>query len=262
MNLIDIGANLAHDSFDADREAVLARARNAGIGTIIVTGSDVDSARKALELARAQPGFLYATAGLHPHHASTLDDATLVALREVARAPETVATGEMGLDFFRDFSPRPAQEQAFHRQLEMAVAIGKPVFLHQRDAHSRFLPILREYLDHLPAAVVHCFTGTREELRDYLDLGLHIGITGWICDERRGRHLLDCVHDIPLDRLMLETDSPYLLPRNLQPRPTGRRNEPMYLPAVLAAIVQARGLDLDEVAAATTATARHFFQLR
>jgi TatD DNase family protein len=261
MNLIDIGANLAHDSFDADRDAVLARARQAGVGTIIVTGSDAESAYRALQLARAHPGFLYATAGLHPHHAARLDDTTLAALNAVAQAAETVATGEMGLDFFRDFAPRPVQEQAFQRQLEMAAAIGKPVFLHQRDAHARFLPILREQLARLPAAVVHCFTGTREELRDYLEAGLYIGITGWICDERRGQSLAECVRDIPLDRLMLETDAPYLLPRSLRPRPAGRRNEPMYLPAVLAAVAQALGRDTDEVAATTTATARRFFHL-
>jgi TatD DNase family protein len=261
MSLIDIGANLAHDSFDPDRDAVLARARQAGVSAIVVTGSDLDSARKAVALARAHPGFLYATAGLHPHHASSLDDDTLHALQETALAPQVVATGEMGLDFFRDFAPRPTQERAFQRQLEMAVAVGKPVFLHQRDAHARFLPILREQLDRLPAAVVHCFTGTREELRDYLDVGLYVGITGWICDERRGQHLLACVRDIPLDRLMLETDAPYLLPRNLQPRPAGRRNEPAYLPAVLATVAQALGRPPAEVAAAATATARRFFRL-
>lgn len=261
MTLIDIGANLSHDSFDADRDAVLARAREAGVSQIIVTGSDVSSARQALALARRHPGFLYATAGLHPHHAADLNEACLEDLRAVAQAPETVATGEMGLDFFRDLAPRPVQEQALHRQLEMAVTVAKPVFLHQRDAHARFLPILREYLDRLPNAVVHCFTGTREELRDYLDLDLHIGITGWVCDERRGQHLLECVADIPLDRLMLETDSPYLLPRTLKPRPASRRNEPMYLPAIVDQVAQALGQDTNSVGAATTKTARRFFGL-
>ncbi len=261
MTFIDIGANLAHDSFDADRDAVLARARAAGVHKIVVTGSDVDSARQAVALARSHPGFLYATAGLHPHHADQLDEGYLKALQELAMAPEAVASGEMGLDFFRDFSPRPVQERAFHRQLEMAVAVGKPVFLHQRDAHVRFLPILREYLDHLPKAVVHCFTGSREELRDYLDLGLHIGITGWVCDERRGRHLLECLPDIPLDRLMLETDAPYLLPRTIKPRPSSRRNEPMYLPAVVACVAQALAKDASTVGVATAETARRFFEL-
>lgn len=259
--LIDIGANLAHDSFDADRDAVLARARNAGVGVIIVTGSCLASTQQAIALARAHPGFLYATAGLHPHHASDLDGETLSSLHSLATANEVLATGEMGLDFFRDLSPRAAQELAFHRQLEMAVAIRKPVFLHQRDAHTRFLPILREYLDRLPAAVVHCFTGTREELHDYLDCGLHIGITGWICDERRGQALKDCVRDIPPDRLMIETDAPYLLPRGLQPKPATRRNEPMYLPAVIAAVAAAQDRPVTQLAAETSATARTFFAL-
>lgn len=261
MSLIDIGANLAHDSFDGDRDAVLARARQAGVGRIIVTGSDVDSAAAAIDLARAHPDFLHATAGLHPHHASSLDEDCLQRLHKMATASEVVATGEMGLDFFRDFSPHSDQEKAFHRQLEMAVSVGKPVFLHQRDAHARFLPILREYLDRLPAAVVHCFTGSGDELRDYLDLGLYIGITGWICDERRGQHLLESVGDIPLDRLMLETDAPYLLPRNLKPRPASRRNEPMYLPAVVATVAAARKLSPDVVAQATTSNAVRFFRL-
>lgn len=261
MTLIDIGANLAHDSFNADRNAVLQRARQAGLQHLIVTGSDVDSTEAAIALAQAHPGFLHATAGLHPHHASTLDDACLQHLHVLAGSPEVVATGEMGLDFFRDFSPHAEQEKAFHRQLEMAVSIGKPVFLHQRDAHARFLPILREYLDQLPAVVVHCFTGSRAELRDYIDLDLYVGITGWICDERRGGHLLESVGDIPLDRLMLETDAPYLLPRTLKPRPASRRNEPMYLPAVVATVAAARKLSIEALAQATTTNATRFFRL-
>ena len=189
------------------------------------------------------------------------DDALLGGLRELAAAPEVVATGEMGLDFFRDFSPRPVQEQAFQRQLEMAVAVGKPVFLHQRDAHARFLPILRDYLAQLPAAVVHCFTGSRAELHDCLDLGLYIGITGWINDERRGLHLREVVRGIPADRLMLETDAPYLLPRDIRPAPKSRRNEPHYLPWVLNAVARARGETPQAVAAATTANARRLFGL-
>ena len=261
MELIDIGANLAHDGFDADRDEVLARARDAGVAAIVVTGSCLPSTRKAVALARSHPGFLHATAGLHPHHARELDDEMLDGLRALAGEPEVVATGEMGLDFFRDFSPRPVQEQAFQRQLEMAVAIGKPVFLHQRDAHARFLPILRDYLPRLPPAVVHCFTGTRAEVHDYLGLGLYIGITGWICDERRGQALRALARDIPPDRLMIETDAPYLLPRDLRPKPATRRNEPMHLPAVLAALAQARGEPPAALAAVTTANARNFFRL-
>lgn len=261
MRLIDIGANLAHDSFDQDRDAVLARAIAAGVGTIVVTGSCVASARSALALAHAHPGFLYATAGMHPHHAADLDDAALADFRELAGDPAVLAMGEMGLDFFRDLAPRPVQEQAFQRQLELATELGKPLFLHQRDAHERFLPILRDYLPAVPAAVVHCFTGTGEELDDYLALGLYIGITGWICDERRGLHLRELVRRIPLDRLMIETDSPYLLPRSVRPRPVSRRNEPMHLSAVRDSVAEAMGRDREEITAETAETARNFFRI-
>ena len=259
--LIDIGPNLAHDSFQDDLPAVLQRAQEAGVAQMVVTGSDAASAREALRLAQQHPGLLFATAGLHPHHASDLDTDTLVLFRDLAQQPGVVALGEMGLDFFRDISPRKDQEQAFHQQLQLAVELNRPVFLHQRDAHERFLPILKEYREHIPAAVAHCFTGSEKELNDYLDLDLHIGITGWICDERRGAHLLDIVQSIPDNRLMLETDSPYLMPRTIRPRPKTRRNEPANLPYVLATVAQVRKQSEAHVARATTATARQFFGL-
>ncbi|MDX1496845.1 MAG: TatD family hydrolase [Salinisphaeraceae bacterium] len=261
MPSIDIGANLAHDSFDADREAVLQRAKDAGVQAIVVTGSCAQSIPAAIALSREHAGYLYATAGVHPHHAETVNGELITQLQHWAEAEEIVAMGEMGLDFFRDFCPRDVQEKAFQQQLEIAGRIGKPLFLHQRDAHERFLPILREQLDHFPAAVVHCFTGTESELRDYLDLGLYIGITGWICDERRGQHLLDIVGLIPEDRLLVETDAPYLLPRNLKPKPKTRRNEPMYLPAVVETIATATGRKLDDVASTTADNAVRFFNL-
>lgn len=259
--LVDIGANLAHESFAADLDAVLARARAAGVDRIVVTGSGADSNEQALALARAHPGLLYATAGLHPHHASDWNERLAARIAELAREPQLVALGECGLDYFRDLSPRAAQRQAFVAQLALAIAAGKPLFLHQRDAHADFLAILREHRAQLADVVVHCFTDTAEALADYLALDCHIGITGWICDERRGRHLLDAVTTIPLDRLMIETDAPYLLPRTIRPQPKDRRNEPMNLPAVARAIAAARGESFEAVAAATSATARRFFRL-
>src|SRR5699024_867619 len=160
----------------------------------------------------------------------------LARFRALAAHPEVVAIGETGLDFFRDFSPRPQQEAAFRAQLELAAELDMPVFLHQREAHARFLPILRDHLSALPAAVVHCFTGTDTELDAYLDAGCHIGITGWICDERRGHHLRDLVARVPAGRLMIETDAPYLLPRDLRPKPRSRRNDPMHLAHVAATV--------------------------
>jgi TatD DNase family protein len=259
MQLIDIGANLAHDSFDADRDAVLQRARQAGVVQMVVTGSSEESSAKAIELSRAHPGVLFATAGVHPHHAADLTAETLPALRELARAPEVRAAGECGLDYFRDFSPRDLQRRAFAWQLEMAKELNKPVFLHQRDAHDDFFAILKEH--GITRGVAHCFTGGEKERDAYLELGLHIGITGWINDERRGLELRSVVRGIPADRLMIETDAPYLLPRDIKPTPKSRRNEPAYLPYVLRAIAQARGVDLEVVAAATTAAARRFFDL-
>lgn len=266
MQLIDIGVNLTHDSFDHDRDAVMQRARDAGVARMIVTGASREHSPKALELARAHPGVLYATAGVHPHHATEYTAECDAEMRALHAHPEVVAVGETGLDYFRDFSPRPAQRRAFERQLEIAADLvaagrGKPLFLHQRDAHADFMAVMKEFEGRLGPAVVHCFTGTREELFDYLDQDWHIGITGWLCDERRGRHLREIVHNIPANRLMVETDSPYLLPRSLDPMPKDRRNEPMYLPHIVAELARDRGEEMEATATATTATAQAFFKL-
>jgi TatD DNase family protein len=259
MELIDIGANLAHDSFDEDRDAILHRARAAGVVQMVITGSSEESTGKAIELSRAHPGVLYATSGVHPHHAADLTTDTLPALQALARDPLVVAVGECGLDYFRDFSPRDLQRRAFGWQLELARATGKPVFLHQRDAHDDFIAILREH--GLTNGVAHCFTAGEKERDAYLELGLHIGITGWINDERRGLHLRDVVKGIPADRLLIETDAPYLLPRDIKPAPKSRRNEPAFLPYVVKAIATARGESTDTVAATSTAAARTLFSL-
>jgi len=257
--LIDIGANLAHDSFDADRDAVISRAMAAGVETIIVTGSDRASNEAALALALAYPGKLFATAGLHPHHAADWATELGERIAELAKTSQVVAIGECGLDYFRDLAPRVQQQLAFRAQLELAVTAGKPVFLHQREAHADFLAILHEYRNALPACVVHCFTDTAAALDDYLALDCYIGITGWICDERRGAHLVDAVTRIPANRLLLETDAPYLLPRNLKPAPKHRRNEPAFLPWVLHRVAEARSEDASALAAQTTANAERFF---
>jgi TatD DNase family protein len=245
MDLIDIGVNLAHDSFDADRDAVIARAQAAGVRQLIVTGATLQSSQAAIDLARARPGVLYATAGVHPHHATELGSGELARLRELLADPAVVASGECGLDYFRNYSPAAAQRQAFELQLRLAAECGRPLFLHQRDAHADFIAALREHGSRL-RGVAHCFTGDAAELEAYLELGLHIGITGWICDERRGRHLLELVGRIPPGRLLLETDAPYLLPRDLAPRPASRRNEPRFLPHVAATVARARGETIEQ----------------
>ena len=259
--LIDIGANLGHSSFAGDLERVLAGARNAGIEQIVVTGASAEGSVAAMQLAQQYPGFLYATAGVHPHHASDFDGFTEDLLADLLANPQVKAAGECGLDYNRNFSPREVQQFAFERQLGLAIRSAKPIFLHQRDAHGDFLAILKAHRSALKNAVVHCFTDTRDALADYLALDCYIGITGWICDERRGAHLIEAVRDIPADRLMLETDAPYLLPRTIKPAPKDRRNLPEFLPAVLEAVARARAVDPAELAAQSCANARHFFGL-
>jgi len=259
--LIDIGVNLGHDSFDADRAAVIARARAAGVVQMIITGASALGSRQAIALAREAPHRHFATAGIHPHHASELDAERLAEIESLARQPEVVAVGECGLDYFRDFSPRPVQQRAFHQQLELAGRVGKPVFLHERAAHDDFVSIVREHRSGLVGGIAHCFTGTAAQLHRYLDLDLAIGITGWICDERRGAHLLPLLAGIPATALHLETDAPYLLPRDLKPRPASRRNEPMHLRHIAAVVAQARGETLQQLAATATAASRALFKL-
>src|SRR4051812_13591120 len=257
MQLVDIGANLTHSSFHDDVDAVVARARAAGIATLVVTGTTVLESRLAAEIADRYD--LYCTAGVHPHHARDCDEQTIAELGKLALHPRCVAIGECGLDFNRNYSPHPAQEKCFLAQLELGLALGKPLFLHSRDAHPHFAEILRSH--GVKTAVAHCFTGEAEELHAYLDLGLYIGITGWICDERRGTHLLGLVRDIPPDRLLLETDAPYLTPRDMRPQPKSRRNEPAFLPHILKTVARALGKPPEQVATETTRNAQRLFRL-
>ena len=259
LPLVDIGLNLAHDSFDHDRDAVVAAAVAVGVGHMVITGSTLESTHAAMAIVRSDPARFRATAGIHPHHAREFHAADVPELRRLMHEPEIGAAGECGLDYFRNFSPHEDQERVFRLQLELAVEAGLPVFLHQRNAHDAFTAILGDYLPRVRAGVAHCFTGEARELDDYLSMGLSVGVTGWICDERRGQHLRDLVRRIPLDRLMLETDAPYLLPRDLSPRPKSRRNEPRHLPHILAAVAACRDEPAAVIAEATTRNAMAFF---
>lgn len=259
--LIDIGANLTQRWLRKDLAGVLARASAAGVHRIVVTGTTEEGSQTAAEMASGPAAGLFSTAGVHPHYASSCGPRTLERLRALATQPQVVAIGECGLDFNRDKSPRPVQLEWFERQVELAVELELPLFLHEREASQALLEVLRRHRSGIRGAVVHCFTGEGEALDAYLDLDLHIGITGWICDERRGTHLHELVRRIPLERLMVETDAPYLLPRTIRPRPRGRRNEPCYLPYVVETLAECLELSTAEVARATTATAARFFGL-
>ena len=264
MQLIDIAVNLTHPSLAVQAEALLQRAYAAGICQMVLTGTSLNESEASLTLCRQldESGQrLFSTAGVHPHDASSWDASSGNALKALLKEPQVRAVGECGLDFDRDFSPRHLQEKALEEQLALAAELQMPVFLHEREASQRLLDILRDYRDRLPAAVVHCFTGERRALFAYLDLDLHIGITGWVCDERRGTHLHPLLKDIPGERLMLETDAPFLLPRTLRPKPKSGRNEPAYLGEVLREVALHRGQSEDTLAAQTTACARAFFGL-
>ena len=254
MALIDIGANLADASFDADRDEVIARAEAVGVRHMIVTGTGLSESEQALELAGGKPEVLRCTAGIHPHLATQWTDAPKRArsiLGSVLRNPLAVAAGECGLDYFRNLSPPDAQRAAFTGQLELAAEHGKPVFLHQRDAHDDFLAILKDSEAARLGGVAHCFTGGPAEAESYLNLGLHIGITGWILDERRNHELLQAISLIPLDRVLLETDSPYLLPRHPDVKPVRkRRNEPQFLPCIASEVARRMGVEAEELTAA------------
>jgi TatD DNase family protein len=255
---------------------------------VIITGTSLAKSAAALALATRLGAGTWATAGVHPHDASTWDAATADALAELAAHPRCVAIGcvcaqhscmlarmhaehwtwccrECGLDFNRNFSTPEAQEAALSAQLALAARLHKPLFMHCRDAAPRLAELLAPALPSLSApAVVHCFTGSAEEARMFVSMGLYIGFTGWACDEREGRAaaLADAIREVPIDRLLLETDAPYLVPRSIAPaRARPRRNEPCLLPHVAAAVAAAHGVSVEELAAATTRNAERVFGL-
>lgn len=259
MQTIDIGINLTHRQFQPDREEVLQEAMEAGVSPLIITGTSVRGSEQAAAYAAKHPGVLYATAGIHPHDAKGCDDRSIDRLRALCRQPQVVAVGECGLDYDRDFSPRDVQRKWFAAQIDLAEELDMPLFLHERAAFADFHNLLQAHPRRCEKAVVHCFTGTGREMAAYLNLGCSIGITGWICDERRGGHLRAIVKQIPRDRLMIETDAPFLIPRNLKPRPRSNRNEPAYLPHIAAEIALCRGETVEELAVYTTENAKRFF---
>ena len=258
-HFIDIGVNLTNKSLARNLDAVIERAKAVGVMQMVVTGTNIEESQKAIELCEQYPEQLICTAGIHPHHASDWKPDTETILRQLAENDCVRAVGETGLDFNRNYSPREAQIEAFRQQLELAISIDKPIFAHQRDAHDEFIQILREYRNQLTNIVVHCFTDNKTALFDYLDLECHIGVTGWICDERRGDELARLVKFIPDNRLMAETDAPYLLPRDLAEKPKNRVNEPAYLPHIVKAIAHHQNREMEVVAAQCLKTSQLFF---
>jgi TatD DNase family protein len=261
MKYIDIGVNLTNRSLIKDLDDVMQRAEEAGVRYMVVTASTIEESEHAIELCQQYPDRLICTVGIHPHHASDWMPDTREKIQHLSENACVRAIGETGLDFNRNYSPRDAQVNVFRAQLELAILLKKPVFAHQRDAHDTFVDILREYRSQLSGIVVHCFTDSEAALLDYLDLDCHIGITGWICDERRGLELQRLVSLIPEHRLMVETDAPYLLPRDLPTKPTSRINQPANLPHIVNAIARYQQKDGDQLATECLKTSQLFFAI-
>ncbi|SBS33979.1 Tat-linked quality control protein TatD [Marinomonas spartinae] len=255
--MIDIGVNINHNDYLKDLEDTLQQSYQAGVEGIICIASDLAESKKIQSLCENHPRMWF-TLGCHPHQAKSWSASSTEKLNELIAQKRPVAVGETGLDFNRNYSTREEQISAFEQQIDIAKEHNLPLYLHERDAHQEMLTILKRHYHNGVRGVVHCFTGSKEALSAYLDLGLYIGITGWVCDERRGQDLQEAIPHIPNDKLLLETDAPYLLPRNIRPRP--KRNHPKYLPWVAAEVARLKGISVDELVQHTQKnTSRLFF---
>jgi len=260
--VIDIGVNLTNSRFDKDLNTVLSNACEYGVKHILVTGTNVNESEKALALCQQHQKLLSCTAGVHPHDADHVADDYLARLQSLASHSAVKAIGECGLDFNRNFSTPVNQKRVFTEQVQLAQQLQLPLFLHQRDAFDDWLSILSPYISSVPFMISHCFTGTSQQLRLCLEAGMYIGITGWVCDERRGQALRDIIHQIPLDKLMIETDAPYLTPRTIRPKPKSSRNEPKYLKYVVEEIAKLTDYSEPEIIQHTSENANRVFGLR
>ncbi|NKF51262.1 hydrolase TatD [Shewanella sp. WXL01] len=258
---IDIAVNILSPQLANHIDSVISDAANVGVSPLIVIGSDIDESIESQRLCSAHPGKLFSTAGVHPHHAKDWDQHSRQSIITLAAKPEVVAIGECGLDYNRDFSPRDLQRDVFAKQLEIACELNMPVLMHCREAHDDFIDILKDYRPELPRALLHCFTGTQVELEACLQQDLYIGITGWICDERRGQELAQLVPLIPNNRLMAETDSPYLLPRSMRPKPKSSKNLPQYLPYIVETMAKLRDQCPEQLAKHCYDNSQAFFNL-
>ena len=259
--LIDTCCNLSHPSFANRERRIIERAQAVGVDTLITPASSLADAVQIVGLAEQHPE-VHVAVGVHPHCAKTWQTNTYNALKQLAEHDKVVAIGETGLDYHRNYSSKQQQRLAFEQQIQLAIETNKPLLMHQRSAHQDFVRLLKPYRQQIKGGVVHCFTDQQPALTDYLDLDLHIGLTGWFCDERRGQHLRTLIKAIPLKRLMLETDAPYLRPRHIAKAQKGEpHNEPALLTYIATDMAACLGLPVATLAAATTQTSRYFYRL-
>ncbi|MCL1142138.1 TatD family hydrolase [Shewanella gaetbuli] len=245
---IDIAVNLLSANLIDNASEIISQAAAEQVSPLIVIGSELTESRQAVSLCQQYAQQLYCTVGVHPHYARLWTDSSAETIRQLVKDNSVVAIGECGLDYNRDFSPRDQQRLAFEAQLQLACELNLPIYMHCRDAHTDFIQLVNQYKDQLPKAVLHCFTGDKQALDECLAAGLYIGITGWVCDERRGQELAELVKYIPNDRIMVETDAPYLLPRSMRPKPKSSKNLPQYLPYIVQSIATLRQQDYAELA--------------
>lgn len=257
--MIDIGLNLIHKSFKNIVDKVVNDAQSVGVSQMIITGTDERSSGMAFNLTKKYSGILYSTAGVHPHDTKHCNSNTLTYLEKLLLNKNVVAVGECGLDYDRNFSEPETQRIWFDEQLALAEEMNKPVFLHERKAHKDFVSIISNYPKLHNKSVVHCFTGNIDEAEKYLDMGMYIGITGWICDERRNHDLLEALKIIPHNRLMIETDAPFLLPRNAGIK--SNINEPKYLPVILKKIAEILKVEYDYLDKIVIKNTKEFFSI-
>ncbi|RUO29338.1 hydrolase TatD [Aliidiomarina sedimenti] len=255
---IDCGVNLPPDNELARFRDELDAAEEQGVGRIVLIASDVAETRRAIAFAEQDPRCIV-TAGVHPHQAAQVNDSFIADLKTLSQHPSVRAIGECGLDYNRNYSPPDIQRRVFAAQVELAIETGLPLYLHERDALGDQLAILQPAMAELSAAFTHCFTGDVEALAAYQDLGCYIGITGWVCDERRGQHLAEAVPAIDSSRLLLETDAPYLLPRNVRPRPKSRRNKPQYLVHIATYVAERSAIESGQLQRTTYQNAMRLF---
>lgn len=250
----DIGVNMPDNRLPA--ESVVQAAQAADVQLMLLTGTSIGQSREALALAKQYSSSLFCTAGIHPHYAKDAGDFE-AQICELAKHSQVLAIGECGLDFNRNFSPRQDQLDVFERQLVLAVKLQLPVFLHERDAFEEQLALLDRYRDDLVGGVAHCFTSDLEQMQGYLERDLYIGITGWLCDDKRGQALQQAVTQLPLNRVLLETDAPYLMPKTLKNQ--GRTNQPANLPHVAEFLATLMKVELEELKQASWRNAHALF---
>ena len=256
---VDIACNFTHDSFKDNLEEVIANAELEGVEKFVLLCASLNDLKPIKIIQKKSPEKYFVSAGIHPHHATEIREINYDDLLAKLCSINPNVIGETGLDYFRNISPPDVQRKSFKMHIEIAKELSLPLYLHQRDSHKDFINIIKENRNNFPKFVVHCFTGTQEELNDYLDLGAYIGLTGWICDAKRNIELRKSIKNIPIDRMMIETDCPYLIPKNLPNKPKKNINEPKYLPHIANEIAELIGMKIEELKLATRSNAIEFF---